>query len=436
MADPKNRLKNLRKRIEDAEGTDTPSETGAFKDGNRREQAVKGATVILYKRDRDILLDFDDRLSLVRENIGFYRHSKLLRHNYILARDTEHSVAEALEDREVAEDLVRWIHRNKSKEDSEETNRDFRVALRQLGKRVTDGDGVPDTLSWISAKTSSNYDPRPDPSEMISYNEMERLVDASQNPRDAAMVAVAWDAGCRSGEFRDLTVGDVADHDHGLQIRLDGKTGQRSVTLIPSVPRLRLWLNHHPGKDDPSAPLWSKLNEAEEMSYRSLKDAFERLADRAERFSRDRKPVTLTNFRKSRASNLASRGMSQAHLEKRMGWVQGSSVASRYIRVFGDEADDEFARLEGVEVSDEKKEEHAPVQCPRCQKESPRGEPVCMWCGQALDPVASEEIDEFEDVLWETFKLAAEGEIDLSPEMVEKLKQSESKPSVRRNFVD
>jgi len=59
-----------------------------------------------------------------------------------------------------------------------------------------------------------------------------------------------------------------------------------------------------------------------------------------------------------------------------------------------------------------------------------------MWCGQALDPVASEEIAEVEDVLWETFKLAAEGEIDLSPEMVEKLKQSESKPSVRRNFVD
>jgi len=37
---------------------------------------------------------------------------------------------------------------------SEETNRDYRVALRVFGKRVTDEDGLPDSLAWITATTA------------------------------------------------------------------------------------------------------------------------------------------------------------------------------------------------------------------------------------------------------------------------------------------
>ena len=60
--------------------------------------------------------------------------------------------------------------------------------------------------------------------------------DATFNSRGAALIAVAWDSGARAGEIRNLSVGDVIDYKHGLQIIVDGKTGQRSVTLIPSVP--------------------------------------------------------------------------------------------------------------------------------------------------------------------------------------------------------
>jgi len=354
----------------------------------------------ISEKDREMLLRFDDRLSLMRSEVGTYRHSKLLRHVFIIARESDDSVsvADAVEDREAAESCVRWVHRNRPKSDSEETNRDYRVALRQLGKRVTEGDDVPDTLAWISSSTSSNYNPKPDPSKMVSYDEMKRLVDAAQNPRDAALVSVMWDAGARSGEFRNLKLGDVSDHDHGLQLRVDGKTGERTITLIPSVPHLRMWLNHHPG-DDPDDPLWCALDEAEPLAYRSMKDALERLSGRADRFN---KPMTPTNFRKSRASDLASKGMSQAHLEDRMGWVRGSEAASRYISVFAEDAEREFARLEGVEVDEEDEPEtHAPYTCPRCDKETPRDEGVCVWCGQALDPVAAEALDSAEDALFD-----------------------------------
>jgi integrase len=347
---------------------------------------------LISDRDRDVLLAFDDRLALLRSEYGIHRHEKLLRHLWIVARDSDASVADILNDREAAEDAVRWINREKT---NEETNADYRVALRIFGKRVSEDDGVPDCLSWVPSTTSSNYDPKPDSRDMISRAELDDLIDAAQNPRDAALVAAAWDSGCRSGEFRALTVGDVSDHDHGLQLHVDGKTGERSVTLIPSVPHLRLWLNHHPAPDNPDAPLWSRLDAAEELSFRGTQDILERLRRRVDGFS---KPVNLTNFRKSRASDLASRGMSQAHLEDRMGWCRGSKAASRYISVFAEQAEREFARMEGVDVSDEPDDEpESPVECPRCGKESPPDEPECVWCGQALSATRAAEKQQARD---------------------------------------
>jgi site-specific recombinase XerD len=70
-------------------------------------------------------------------------------------------------------------------------------------------------------------------------------------------------------------------------------------------------LQDHPDRSDPEAPLWSRLHKPDGLSYRMFKKILETTADRA---GVDR-PVTLTNFRKSSASHLASQGMSQAHIE-------------------------------------------------------------------------------------------------------------------------
>lgn len=64
------------------------------------------------------------------------------------------------------------------------------------------------------------------------------MIEETRNARDAALIAVAFDAGARSGELQELTVGDVTDAKNGLRIFVDGKMGQRSVLLIPSVPYL------------------------------------------------------------------------------------------------------------------------------------------------------------------------------------------------------
>ncbi|MFB6299167.1 MAG: hypothetical protein ABEH65_02795 [Halobacteriales archaeon] len=164
-------------------------------------------------RDRELLLTFDDRLALQQYSVQ--RREKLLRHCKILAGEVTRQgpdtlpdvlLADVLTDREAAEDIVRWINHTY---ENEETNRDYRVALRVFAKHVTDGDGIPESVEWVPSSTSRSYKPTPDPAEMLDWeDDVLPMIDATLNARDAALIAVAWDSrsvtspttttGCRS----------------------------------------------------------------------------------------------------------------------------------------------------------------------------------------------------------------------------------------------
>lgn len=372
----------------------------------------------ISERDRENLLEFHETLLLLRDKYATATRYKLVQHAAMLAGcaptvDSDElpdvDLSGALDDREIAEDIVRWIH---TRYDNPESNADMRKALRAFAKHLTNGDDVPETVSWVSSNTSNEHDPTPEPRDMLSWAEVQEVIDACLNARDAALVAVCWDSGARGGEMLDLTIGDITDHNHGKQITVHGKTGQRTVTLIPSVPFLNKWLADHPGTADPDAPLWSKLSTPDQPSYETLWKALNRAGER----SVVDKPVNFTNLRRSSASHLASRGMNQAHLEEHHGWQRGSDVAARYIAVFGDEADDELARIHGKEVETQQSKPIGPIECPRCGKETPRDEDFCVWCNQALDQQAVAEIEEAEEQIGRDLLALAKNNPDLLEE--------------------
>jgi integrase len=354
-----------------------------------REKLETGGRDIDNDRDREVLLEFLDEMQLMRETYGYHRQAKLLRHCVRISEYAPASLADALEDRAAAEDIVRWIHREYDLQETPETNQNYRVALRVFGRRVDDeyGDDPPPSVDWINSTLPRDYDPSPDPSEMLRWeDDVEPMLDACRNPRDEAAIALQFDAGLRGGELYDLTVSDISETTHGLSVRVDGKTGQRSVDLIPSTPHINRWLSDHPGgRND---PLWSTLSSPDQLSYNAYLDMFKRPAKRAELD----KDVTPTAFRKANLAWLCRQGMNARHIERRQGRAHGSDAVARYTAIFDDDVGDEYAQLMGLKVEDEDDgNEFAPVTCPRCDRESPKREDRCMWCGQALSAAAATE---------------------------------------------
>lgn len=362
--------------------------------------------------DGELLIDFSDQMDLLQSEYTDSRHKKLLGNCVRLAENVG-GLAEALEEKSAAEDIVRYINRTY---DNEESNRDYRISLRMFGEHVTEGDGKPDSIEWIPSTYSRNYDPAPDPSNMLQWEEdVVPMIEETRNSRDAAMIATAWNLGARPFEFQDITVGSVTDSDHGLQVTVQGKRGQRSPTLILAVPHLQRWLDDHPNRNEPESPLWTKLNNTDQISDRMFRKILESAAERAD----VTKPVTLSNFRKSCASYLASQNVNQAHIEDHMGWKRGSSVAARYVAIFGGDSEREIAKAYGAEISEDEDDPIAPIDCPRCQRETPRDQDCCMWCGQALSPEGVEKMDERQERLFDS-AIEAEGD------MKERLKNVQS----------
>jgi hypothetical protein len=388
-----------------------------------REKLADGAYDDVDEADAEILTEMSDQIRVLGPSeYSDHRHEFLLRRNLVLAREVG-GVADVPDDRDTVEELVGWI--NAHKNDSEETNKDYRVALRAFGKIVTDGDDYPESVEWIPGGYPSNYDPAPDPTDMLRWEEdILPMVDAAANLRDQALVTLAFDLGPRPGELFDLTVGSVTDHKYGLQVTVQGKTGQRSPVLIPSVPYVNRWLQIHPRRNDNDAPLFGQLSSGDRISNNRIRDILKELARKAD----VQRPVTPTNFRKSSASHLASKGVSQAHIEDHHGWTRGSEVASRYVAVFGDANDREIAKAHGVDVEEDEPDPIGPVECPRCEEQTPRDRDFCIHCNQALDRETMELLDQVTQTLDD--QLIDADDPDERQDLVRARRTLEEKPAV------
>lgn len=380
---------------------------------NLRERAQSSDEI--SPEDGEALIEFSKKLELRRSDYSDQRHEKLLGH---VTRLAEHAggVSTALEDRKAAEDIVRYIH---GKYDNEESNRDNRIALRVFGNTLTAGDDPPESIDWISSTYSKNYDPAPLPENMLRWEEDIRpMVESCYNVRDKALITLAWDLGARPSELHALQWKNFTDHEYGMKVTIEnGKTGTRSPLIVPAVPYVNRWLSEHPGRDNPDAPMWSRLHGVKQISNRMSRKVFEEAAKRA---NVDR-PITRRNFRKSSASYLASQNLNQTYIEDHHGWVRGSRVAARYVATFGSETDMEIAKVHGVDVSEDESDPIGPVNCPRCARETPRDEPKCMWCGQVTDHSAAEQIkQDQQSVRTDLIELARN-----NPEILEKVDELE-----------
>jgi len=391
-------------------------------------EKLQGGEYDISDAGRELLLTLDDRIQLLGPSeFSTHRHEFLLRRGLIIAKRVG-GLNAALEDRDAAETIVKWINREQT--GSPETNKDYRVALRTIATIVTDGEDPPESVAWVPGGYPEDYDPAPDPTNMLWWEaDIQPMLNACLNSRDRALVALAWDLGPRPGELFDLIPGTITDHDYGLQVTLQGKTGQRSPVLVPSVHYVRRWLSDHPGDSDD--PLWSGLNSPEAISNNRIRDALKDVADRAG----VEKPVTPTNFRKSSASYLASQNVSQAHLEDHHGWTRGSRIAARYIAVFDDATEREIAKAHGLDVADDEPDDTGPVVCPRCEQKTPRDEEACVWCDHVLSQEAAEDIEAFDEGLAESIARASDLEDVDADDVLEVYRQVNDNPVLKRLFA-
>ena len=233
---------------------------------------------------------------------------------------------------------------------SDWTKHDYKVTLKKFYKWLNGGE-EPSTVKWI--RTTLQKQDRKLPEDMLTEDEVKQMIDATTNKRDKAIIALLWDIGARVGEVGSLRIKHVKFDDLGGVIIVNGKTGPRRVRAVWSVDYLQNWLEEHPGKNDPEAPLWfnfpKKAEELESMQYDAIRMRLNKISKKAG----INKKIHPHLFRHSRCTYMANY-LTEAQMNAYFGWVQGSGMPSVYVHLSGRDIDDAVLKANGIVDRDAK----------------------------------------------------------------------------------
>ena len=115
---------------------------------------------------------------------------------------------------------------------------------------------LPESIAWINGHIRRRERPMIQRSELLTPEEIDRLLRAATCARDRAFIATLWEAGPRVSEIGNMQIKHVTRTENGYLIDITGKTGSRTPLLVSSAPYLSAWLASHPSAGNPEAPLW------------------------------------------------------------------------------------------------------------------------------------------------------------------------------------
>lgn len=240
-------------------------------------------------------------------------------------------------------------------------------------------DGYPEVVSWISCRKNRN---RKLP-EILTMEEIKKMIEACENFRDRALISILYESGCRASEILDLKIKDLNFDEYGAVLIVNGKTGSRRIRLVSCVQELKAWLNVHPKKNEPQAPLFcalTKNNKGNPLNDSSLNFIVHEIAKKAG----INKRVYPHLFRHTRATHLA-KFMTEQELKVYFGWARNSDMTSVYIHLSGQDIENKILTINGIKPQEQEELPKIPTfKCYRCGEINSIGNKFCCKCGAPL----------------------------------------------------
>ena len=277
-----------------------------------------------------------------------------------------------------------------------ESSRDFKKVLKiffrwfKLGSRSFDEVGDPVETKKIKLKQVESKVIRED---LITESDRTAILNAcEENARDRALIDCHHEAGTRPGEILSLKIKHVKFDDFGAVIMVDGKTGARPVRLIRSTPNLSAWIDKHPFRDNPEAPLWIMFEKkvyGQAMTYSAARKMINKRCMKADLPKR----IYLNLFRHSEATESA-KFLNETHMRKRHGWRPGSKMPERYTHLINADVDRAILEHHGLTPKSDDVKARLPKMCHICKMPNATDSKLCNKCGKPLDLESALEIEE------------------------------------------
>jgi integrase len=264
-----------------------------------------------------------------------------------------------------------------------ETKAKIKICLKRMFKHFAGEDlYYPKQIAWI--KTSTNLESKLTPSDLLTEEEIDRIISNAHNIRDKAILGMMAEAPLRPHEILMMKRKHISVETNPAYIIVpEGtKTGRRRIALYESVQLLAAYLNTYKDLRPDDAlfmhETWNK--EKKPMTYDALRIMIEKTGKRAG----INKKVYPYLFRHSAITRLSSK-VSNAVLERAAGWKHGTNMHRVYEHLSESEVDRELAKAHGTEIPAAEIQKPRFKICPRCKLSNPMDFIYCSRCGSTID---------------------------------------------------
>ncbi|MDE1874400.1 MAG: tyrosine-type recombinase/integrase [Candidatus Micrarchaeota archaeon] len=293
--------------------------------------------------------------------------------------------------KEDIENVVRGINRGKVHDsDGKETAQDLAViskgklklTLKNFIRWFHGSDVYPDIVKWVKIDRQGTNKL---PEEMLTEEDIKKLIEACKNQRDKTIIALMWDTGMRVGELLSLKMKDISLNENVSYVMVSGKTGDRRVPLVFSVPYLANHINNLRSKARAEDALFTVMEHNTSgdtpIDYPHIRKLLGDIKQRAKL----QKRVYPHLFRHSRATYYAN-SLTEQQAKMFFGWSGGSTMVAKYTHLSGRDIDNAVLKANGIENRVYKSIQTPSVKkCVKCHEINEITSKYCLRCGTPLD---------------------------------------------------
>jgi integrase/recombinase XerD len=375
------------------------------------KRLIAGSTI--SERNKELLQDFaeDCLLGWKVNKLSKTRIISLLSRIFTQTNETIKKDWDMFEERDAKKVLI-WLETRYPIPNGEWSQHSHKIALRKFVTWIRHKHGYPpnypDRERLQIALSTAKFAPEvthihvKEPNRLKDAKliptevEMAALRNIASHPRDRAYIEMSIENGERVGALLSRQIKHViAFDDLGARVILHDKTFRgEPVRYITSATHLRHWMDVHPFRDNPEAPLWidlTKLPDCQPLSYYALRRMLIRLIRRHNKGAAIsgkpliRETMTTHLFRYFAQVRDVKSGMPRSILTRQRGWSSTSRQPEKYARLTTDDIDDYFRgayNLKSVDKPETPKE--TIIRCPRCQEINQLSSKICNRCGMSL----------------------------------------------------
>jgi len=306
--------------------------------------------------------------------LAFYTH-KLRRLATWLGKDFDEVTEQDIRS------LVTFLSKGPARQDgsnfSPGTLHGYKITLKRFYRWLEgDDEEYPRKVKWI--KSNGDKTRIHEPEQLLTDEEVLEMIRHARSPRDKAIISFLHETGARIGEMLSMKVRHLEFKSELVRATLpQSKTMARTVPLVTCKSHLANWINYHPLKDDPEAPLWSNLKGTGKQPL--VGQTVSKILKSAAEDAGVSKRVYPHLFRACSITNKQVIRWPDPYVKLFHGLCKDSKVMKHYSHLSYSNLEDIQKEMNGLPV-EQKPVLHSGIRCAACGRKNPLYVEICE-CG-------------------------------------------------------